>query len=223
MNDVPPALPYLEVGAPREEAELCVLLMHGLGANGHDFEDVGVALSQAALPGKWRFVLPHAPELPVTINLGMQMPAWYDILDLSQPREVDWGTVAESHAAIDAMIDAEPAARLVLAGFSQGAAMALHAGLRRQDRVAGILAMSGYLLEGDGFPCPAKSADFPIGMFHGSDDPVVQLAAAEQAKASLGEAGFSPTLKVYTGMDHSVCDEELRDVFAWLSGVAKAG
>ncbi len=210
-----PLLPHLEIGAPRQEAEMCVVLMHGLGADGHDFEDVAEAISRAALPRRWRFILPHAPEQPVTINMGMVMPAWYDILDLSESRRVNWGTVATSAVAIESLIAREEAAKLVLAGFSQGAAMALHVGLRNQGAVAGILAMSGYLLIADDHPCPQKAVDIPIGLFHGADDPVVPVGAARQAAAVLGQEGYAPTLKIYDGLGHGVADEELRDVFAW--------
>ncbi len=213
-------LPFLEFGAPRGEAELCVLLMHGLGADGHDFADVARILSDAAAPRKWRFVLPHAPEMPVTINMGMRMPAWYDIIDLAQPRAVDWETVKESETRIEALIAREPAAKLVLAGFSQGGAMSLHVGLRTERALAGILVMSGYLLESDAHPCPEKSTPVPlIGVFHGSDDPVVPLTAAERSMEVLVGAGYAPTLKVYRGMEHSLCDEEIRDVFGWLAQV----
>ena len=214
-----PSLPCLEIGASQEQAEVCVVLMHGLGADGHDFADVAQAISQAALPQKWRFVLPHAPVQAVTINMGMRMPAWYDIVDLSHPREVNWETVEESHESIEALIDVEPAPQLILAGFSQGAAMALHVGLRRSTPPAGILMMSGYLLESDARPCPKKSCEIPIGLFHGSADPVVPFSAAEQTFKSLTAAGYAPSLKVYDGMEHSVCDEEIRDVFAWLGSV----
>ncbi len=212
-------LPVLEVGAPREEAELSVILMHGLGADGHDFADVAEMLCRAAEPRRWRFVLPHSRSRPVTINLGMVMPAWYDILDLSQPREVNWETVGESTREIEALIARESADRIVLAGFSQGAAMALHVGLRHQDSIAGILMMSGYLLVNDAHPCPEKTGDFPIGIFHGSEDPVVPVEAARQTVPVLEKRGFSPTLKVYDGLEHSVSQEEVRDVFHWLERV----
>ena len=149
--------------------------------------------------------------------MGMVMPAWYDILDMSQPREVNWDSVEESHKRIETLAENEPAPKLVLAGFSQGAAMALHVGLRRQASLAGILVMSGYLLENGEHPCPDKAADFPIAIFHGSTDPVVPLAAAQQSMATLGAKGYSPSFRVYDGMEHSLCDEEIRDVFAWLS------
>lgn len=211
-----PLLPYLEVGAPLAEAELSVLLMHGLGADGHDFEGVAEALARAAAPRKWRFVLPHAPVRPVTINMGMAMPAWYDILDLSASREVDWGTVGEGARAIEALLAREGAEKVVLAGFSQGAAMALHVGLRNQAATAGILAMSGYLLVADEHPCPEREADFPIGIFHGLEDPVVPVEAARQAASALEASGYAPDLRLYENLDHGVSDDELRDVFAWL-------
>ena len=149
-------LSCLEIGAANEDADLCVIMMHGLGADGHDFADVAAAICKAALPERWRFVLPHAPVQPVTINMGMRMPAWYDILDMSHPRDVNWDLVVESQTGIEALIEQEPAPKLVLAGFSQGAAMALHVGLRRATPIAGILMMSGYLLESDAHPCPKK-------------------------------------------------------------------
>jgi len=214
--DQDPLLPRLEIGAPRDEAELSVILMHGLGADGYDFADVANALSETALPRRWRFVLPHAPQQAVTINAGMRMPAWYDILDLSQPRAVDWDTVEASRRQIDALVEDERAAKIVLAGFSQGGAMALHVGLRRQASIAGIIAMSGYLLESEALPCPARGADFPIALFHGDRDAVVLPLAAERSLHALSLAGHAPTLKIYEGMEHSVCDAEIRDVFAWL-------
>jgi len=217
MNDL---LPHLEIGASREDAETTVLLMHGLGADGHDFADVAEILCRSAAPKKWRFVLPHAPEMPVTINMGMRMPAWYDILDMSQPREVDWESVAKSQAAIVALMETEAAEKIVLAGFSQGAAMAMHVGLRTERPIAGILMMSGYLLESEGQPCPKTTPESPpIGIFHGSADQVVPLSAAERTQDALADAGFSPTMKIYQGMEHSVCDEEVRDVFEWLGKI----
>jgi phospholipase/carboxylesterase len=208
--------PMLEIGATNDEAQLSVILMHGLGADGHDFADVATALSDAALPSKWRFVLPHAPEQAVTINMGMTMPAWYDIIELDHPRSVNWETVEESCRAIERLLEGERAEKIVLAGFSQGAAMALHVGLRRQSEVAGVLMMSGYLLESEEHPCPKKSSDIPIGIFHGSEDPVVPFKAAEDALAELDAGGYSTLFKAYQGMEHSLCDEEIRDAFEWL-------
>lgn len=212
----PEELSYLEIGASSEEAELCVILMHGLGANGHDFEDVAAMLCEAATPKRWRFILPHAPDIPVTINMGMNMPAWYDILDLSHPREVNWDTIATSQQQIESLMKHETAEKMILAGFSQGAAMALQVGLRHQDQLSGVLLMSGYLLESATHPVPPCETDLPIGIFHGSHDEVVPIHSAETTVLSLNAAGYSPTFKSYTGLAHSVSDEEIRDVFEWL-------
>ena len=202
---------------------MSVILMHGLGADGHDFADVAEALSGAAAPRKWRFVLPHAPIQAVTINMGMKMPAWYDILDMSQPREVNWETVEKGALAVEALLARESAGKIVLAGFSQGAALGLHVGLRNQDSIAGILMMSGYLLVSDAHPCPKNAGDFPIGIFHGNADPVVPAAAAEQTVAVLEQNGYAPTIQVYQGLEHSVFEDELRDVFGWLNQVCPIG
>lgn len=212
-------LPHLEFGAENNEADLTVILMHGLGASGHDFEDVAMYLADAAKPAQWRFVLPHAPVQPVTINMGMEMPAWYDILDMSHPRMVNWDTVDASLAHIEAMIKNESASKIVLAGFSQGGAMALHVGLRNQESIVGILAMSGYLLEDDGHPCPGKETDLPIGIFHGEMDDVVPAIAARQSIKTLESKKYEPSSKFYPGLPHSVSMDEIEDVFSWLKKV----
>ncbi|MGB6221091.1 alpha/beta hydrolase [Haloferula sp.] len=210
------ALQCLEIGADKANADLCVILMHGLGADGHDFEDVARMLCQAALPSRWRFVLPHAPSIPVTINGGAPMPAWYDILDLSHPREVDWKTVAASQQQIESLITAEAGPKIILAGFSQGAAMALHVGLRHQSKIVGVLAMSGYLLLSEDHPVPSCKGPLPISILHGNADDVVPIKAAEEALNSLKMAGYAPTFKSYIALGHSVAQEEVRDVFEWL-------
>lgn len=209
-------LPHLEIGASPEEAEVSVILMHGLGADGHDFADVAEMFSRAAEPRKWRFVLPHAPSQPVTVNMGMVMPAWYDILDMSHPRQVNWETVEAGAKAVEAFLERESGKKIVLAGFSQGAAIALHVGLRHQESIAGVLMMSGYLLFSDEHPCPEKSADFPIGLFHGSEDPMIPAAAAQETVKMLEGKGFAPSINIYPGLQHSLSEEEIRDVFAWL-------
>ena len=210
-------LAVLEIGAGREEAELTVILMHGLGANGEDFADVAHVLSRSALPQKWRFVLPHAKEIPVTINNGMIMPAWYDIISLTHPREVDWDTVADCQQEIEALMKEEKAPRLILAGFSQGAAMALHIGLRNQSKVDAVLMMSGYLVESEERPAPVSECDLPIAIFHGQEDEVVPLEAADTTLTSLRSAGYAPSFQSYPGLPHSVSQEEVRDVFNWLT------
>ena len=225
MPEVNPTDPgCLEIGASREDADLCVILMHGLGADAHDFEDVAKMLCEAASPRRWRFVLPNAELLPVTINMGMTMPAWYDILDMSHPRDVDWATVEASQARIESLMAAEREdARIILAGFSQGAAMALHVGLRNASRTNGIALMSGYLLESEERPAPAGNGSLPIGIFHGTDDAVVPITAAETTVESLRNAGHKPSFKQYPGLPHSVSQEEIRDLFQWLSEHGVAG
>ena len=212
-----PKLKTLEIGAGREEAELSIILMHGLGATGEDFADVAHVLSRSALPQKWRFVLPHAGEIPVTINNGMTMPAWYDIISLTHPREVDWDTVDRCQRQIEDLIKIERAPRMILAGFSQGAAMALHVGLRNQSKIKGVLMMSGYLVESKERPAPAPDSDLPIAICHGQEDEVVPLEAAETTLASLKAVGYEPTYKSYPGLPHSVSQEEIEDVFDWLA------
>lgn len=217
------SLPCLEIGAARDEAEFSVILMHGLGADASDFADVAEMFCATSQPRRWRFVLPNAPVQPVTINMGMRMPAWYDIFDLSQPRAVNWATVTDSARALEALVARESARKVVLAGFSQGAAMALHVGLRHQERIAGVLLMSGYLLEGEDQACPPKSdsKNLPVAIFHGSADPVVTADAATAAVEVLEKNGYAPSLKIYPGLEHSVSDEELRDVFDWLEALSR--
>lgn len=218
----PTQLPYLEVGASRAEAELTVIWMHGLGADGYDFQDVTQALSRVAAPQRWRFVLPHAKELPITISTGLQMPAWYDIISLSQPREVDWSTVAQSQAMIEELISAEPASRLVLAGFSQGAAMALHVGLQHQTHLAGILVLSGYLLENAEHPVAPCNSSVPIRILHGQEDDVVPPSAAAAAATALQGVGYNLEITTYEGLGHSVNEQEIQAVLAWLQERANA-
>lgn len=214
MSESP--LSTIEIGATREEADLTIILMHGLGADGHDFADVAETLSKTALSRSWRFILPHAGSIPVTINNGMTMPAWYDIISLTHPREVDWDTVHHGQAQIETLMTQESANPLLLAGFSQGAAMALHVGLRNQSKITGILMMSGYLLESPEHPAPAPEQNLPIAIFHGQDDDVVPLKAAETTLSILRSTGYDPSYQTYPGLPHSVSQEEVHDAFDWL-------
>ena len=195
---------------------MSVILMHGLGATGEDFADVAHVLSRSALPRKWRFVLPHAEEIPVTLNGGMTMPAWYDIYSVEHPREVDWDTVARGQRQIEELIKAEQATKIILAGFSQGGAMALHVGLRNQSLIDGILAMSGYLLESEDKRPPVSEGELPIAIHHGQVDEVVPYRAADVALTSLRAAGYEPVFHSHAGLGHSVSQEEVEQVFEWL-------
>ena len=199
-----------------------VIWLHGLGADGNDFASIIPALQLPKTP--IRFVFPHAPVQPVTINGGMRMRAWYDISDGAIRREDEAG-VRASQGLIEALIAREKergtaAERLVLAGFSQGGAIALQTGLRHAERIAGIMALSTYLPIADKFPAEAGTAnrDVPIFMAHGSYDPVIPLARAEQSRGILQSLGYAVEWREYP-MPHSVCPEEVTDIGAWLRKV----
>ena len=199
-----------------------IVWLHGLGADGNDFAPIVPALKlpKAAI----RFVFPHAPVQPVTINGGMRMRAWYDITDGAIRRE-DEGGVRASQKLIEALIAREKARgtaanRLVLAGFSQGGAIALQTGLRHSERIAGIMALSTYLPIAEKFSAEASSAnrEVPIFMAHGSYDPVIPLARAEQSRGLLQSLGYAVEWREYP-MPHSVSPEEVADIGAWLCKV----
>lgn len=198
-----------------------ILVLHGLGADGFDFVPICGELDLRAL-GAVRFVFPHAPERPVTINGGYVMRAWYDILVTDLVRREDEAGLRESQAAIAALIDAErkrgvPAHRIVVAGFSQGCAMALMTALRYPERLAGAVGLSGYL------PLAATTAaerstanaDLPIFMAHGSEDTIVVPARGTASRDTLRALGHEVQWHEYP-MPHSVCMEEIRDLNAWL-------
>jgi len=199
-----------------------IIWLHGLGADGNDFAPV---VPELRLPeGAIRFVFPHAPVQPVTINGGMRMRAWYDIMDGADRREDERG-VRASQALIETLIGREKergtkAQRLVLAGFSQGGAIALQTGLRHPERIAGIMALSTYVPVGEKLAAEASTAnrDVPIFMAHGSYDPIIPLVRAEQSRKLLESLGYPVEWREY-GMPHSVCPEELADIGAWLGKV----
>ena len=212
----------LEPGRP---ADAAVIWLHGLGASGHDFPPV---VAELGLPEDHavRFVFPHAPRIPVTINGGMVMPAWYDILNMDfDQRRVDEDGVRASAARLEDLVARErdrgiPAARTVLAGFSQGGAIALHAGLRHPERLAGVLALSTYLaVDGDAEDERAASnLDVPILQCHGSQDPMVPMTKGEAARDRLRELGYGVEWEDYP-MQHQVCMEEIERIGAWLRRV----
>jgi len=202
-----------------------VIWLHGLGADGHDFEAIVPELDLPAVP--IRFVFPHAPMQPVTINAGMVMRAWYDVSDTEIRREDEAG-VRASQARLEALIEREKergtsASRLLLAGFSQGGAVALHTGLRHRERLAGIMALSCYLPIADKFVAEAHAANrgVPIFMAHGTLDPVVAPPRAAQSRDLLEREGYTVEWHDYR-MPHSVCPDEIRDIGAWLRRVLAA-
>jgi phospholipase/carboxylesterase len=201
-----------------------VIWLHGLGADGGDFAALVPELDLSRCP-PIRFIFPHAPGLPVTINGGYVMPAWYDIRGSDLISQQDDVGIQTSELAICALINQElargiPATRIVLAGFSQGCAMALHTGLRFPQKLAGIVALSGYLPLADRFAAErsAANASTPIFMAHGSQDPVVLPARGEASRDLLTKLGYAVQWHTYP-MPHSVHPREIADISAFLTDV----
>jgi phospholipase/carboxylesterase len=201
-----------------------VIWLHGLGADGHDFAPI---VPELRLPASIavRFVFPHATVQPVTINGGMAMRSWYDILTPQFVKREDAAGIRESEQAILALIAREnargvPSSNIVLAGFSQGCAMTLHTGIRTPFKLAGLMGLSGYLPLGDLAQAEHHSAnlDTPIFLAHGTYDPVVAPERAEVSRAKLQELGYQVQWHTYP-MPHSVCPEEISDISQFLQSV----
>lgn len=201
-----------------------VIWMHGLGADGHDFEPI---VPELVRPGEraLRFVFPHAPVRPITINNGYAMRAWYDIVGIDRQSRQDETGIRASDAAIRALIRREnergiPTDRIVLAGFSQGAAMAMFSGTRYPEKLAGIIALSGYLLLAPKFDAERTNANqtVPIFLAHGTEDPVVALQLGEDTHQLLLATQYSVEWHTYP-MGHAVCPEEIADIAEWLRRV----
>jgi len=196
-----------------------VIWLHGLGADGHDFEPI---VPELELDRPVRFVFPHAPVRPVTLNQGMRMRAWYDILQLGGGPEDEAG-IRASQKLVEAMIAEEKKrgmGAIVLAGFSQGGAIVLQTALRHAQRLAGVLALSTYLplhatLEAERSPA---NRDLPIFMAHGQYDDIIPLARAEQSRKMLERLGYPVQWHVYP-MPHSVSPEEIAAISAFLRGI----
>ena len=201
-----------------------ILIMHGLGADGRDFLPIAEQLDLSSV-GPVRFVFPSAPVMPVTINGGYQMPAWYDILGADLVQREDEKGLRQSQAAIDALIEREKsrgiaANRIVVAGFSQGCALALMTGLRHRERLAGVMGLSGYLplaatLAKERSPA---SQGMPIFMAHGKHDGVIPISRAAASRDVLTGLGYAVDWHEYA-MEHSVCLEEIGDMTGWLKRV----
>ncbi|MES2534632.1 MAG: alpha/beta hydrolase [Pseudomonadota bacterium] len=201
-----------------------VIWMHGLGADGSDFVPIVRELDLGGCP-PIRFIFPHAPTMPVTVNGGYIMRAWYDILGPDLVRREDEKGLRASQAAIEQLIAQEKsrgiaADRIVLAGFSQGCAMALQTGLRHPEKLAGLLCLSGYVpiyatVETERH---SKNHDTPIFMAHGRNDPVIPINRAEQSRDLLQALGHPVEWHEYT-MQHAVCPQEIDDIGAWFRRV----
>lgn len=202
----------------------CVIWLHGLGDSGHGFAPI---VPELKLPESMavKFIFPHAPERPVTINGGMRMRAWYDIKSLDFNSRADLSGVEESAEQVSALIDAQiasgiPANRIVLAGFSQGGVIALHLAPRLDKELAGVMALSTYLCEPSLLGEQAKESNRHIPFFfaHGNQDEVVPMFMGNAAYKTLKDNGFNATWKSYT-MQHNVCMQEVNDISAWLQNV----
>ena len=198
-----------------------LIVLHGLGADGNDFVPICDELDLGAI-GPVRFVFPHAPVRPVTINGGMAMRAWYDILGTDIARREDEAGLRESLVAVQALIERErargiDASRIVLMGFSQGCAMTLLSGLRHSERLAGLVGLSGYLPLAASTAAERSAANqgLPIFMAHGRMDPVIPIARAIDSRDALQLLGYPVEWHEYP-MPHSVCAEEIADLNAWL-------
>lgn len=220
------ALPLLETIelSTTEHPDAAVIWLHGLGADGNDFVPIVRELDLSGCGGI-RFVFPHAATMPVTINGGYVMRAWYDILSRDLVRKEDEAGLRNSEARIAQLIEREiargiPASRIVLAGFSQGCAMTLQTGLRYPQALAGMLCLSGYLpLAGTvGTERHAVNQQTPIFLGHGRSDGVVTIDRAESSRDQLLELGYAVEWHDYL-MQHSVCEEEIVDIGHWLRRV----
>ena len=199
-----------------------VIWLHGLGASGHDFEPVvpqlGLSDDMAV-----RFLFPHAPQRPVTINGGMVMPAWYDILEMSLERKVDIAQIEESSQQIRDLISREiergvSLEHIVIAGFSQGGAVAYHVALNYPERLAGLMTLSTYLATNDNIRYSEANKDMPILIEHGTHDPVVPVVLGKQAQQLLSEKGYNVAYHTYP-MAHQVCMPQIQNIGKWLNNI----
>ncbi len=217
-------LPCVEI-EPTEPATASVIWLHGLGADGHDFEPI---VPELRLPKTLpvRFIFPHAPSIPVTINGGMVMPAWFDIRGMDLDTAVGEDDIQTSVAATRALIEREiargiPSERIVLAGFSQGGTVVLHTALSHPEKLAGLMVLSSFFAaQGALEPHPANR-DIPIHVFHGTEDPMAPESLGQQTVAALQRLGYAPDYKTYP-MPHAVCPEEISDISDWLQRLLRA-
>jgi phospholipase/carboxylesterase len=219
-------LPAVELEPPSHvgPARSSVIWLHGLGADGNDFVPIVPALGlDERLPV--RFVFPHAPKIPVSINMGFVMPAWYDIGDIDLEKRHDQAGVRRSAAAVTRLIEREnargvPTSRIVLAGFSQGGAIALFTGVRHPEKLAGIIGLSTYMVLGDSLGAEASPAnrDTPILMCHGTQDAMVGISRGRKSAEALAAAGYRVAWHEYR-MQHEVVLEEIRVVGEFLTAV----
>ncbi|MFV2060827.1 MAG: alpha/beta hydrolase [Gammaproteobacteria bacterium] len=218
-------LPHIKTGS--DDAEFSVIWMHGLGADGYDFEPI---IPELGLSDNYkiRFILPHAPTQAVTINGGMEMPSWYDILDSAKiDAQQDTKGIHQAADYIKAFINNEiaqgiPAKNIFLVGFSQGGVVALQTGLRYPEKLAGILALSTYLPLPDTLPSELNAAnkDTPLMMTHGLYDQVIPIAIGQHSRDLIEQAGVKIEWHEYP-MEHAVIPEEIEDMSKWFKNIIK--
>lgn len=211
-------LPCVEI-EPAMPATASVIWLHGLGADGHDFEPI---VPELRLPRDLaiRFVFPHAPQIPVTVNHGYVMPAWYDIHEFGTERKFNVAQLLASAAAVHALIDRElergvPADRILLAGFSQGGAVNYQAGLTYDKPLAGMIALSTYFPTAEAIEVHPANAQLPIMICHGTADDVLPISMAMNSKRNLEKLNLAPEFHSYL-MAHSVCPDEIAHISAFI-------
>jgi len=217
-------LPCIEI-EPQTTANASVIWLHGLGADGHDFEPIAKELD---LPDSLaiRFIFPHAPSMPVTINNGMVMPAWYDILAMAIDETVDIKGIRVSAEKINQLIEREitrgiPSDRIIVAGFSQGGAVAYECALSYPKKLGGLLALSTYYATYNDIQYSPVNQDIPIHICHGTGDEIVPEVLGQRAIKRLKDKAYSPTYTSYP-MQHNVCIEEIDEISMWLQKVLKS-
>lgn len=219
-------LPFEIIETQPENIDACVIWLHGLGASGHDFVPV---VPELQLPASMavRFVFPHAPAIAVTINGGMVMPAWYDILAMAgAERQLDTAQLMASVDAVAALIADQreqgiASERIVLAGFSQGGAVAYQLALSYPEPLAGLMTMSTYFPTSETLVPSPTNAALPVHVFHGSRDPMVPEGMGLDSVAALKALGYAPEYKSYA-MAHELCLAQIQDISQWLQGVLSA-
>ena len=213
-------LPCVEVETA-DSPDAAIIWLHGLGADGHDFEGV---IPELRLPQgtAWRFIFPHAPSIPVTVNNGYVMPAWYDILEMDLDRRVDTAQLRDSADAVGKLLERElergvAAERIIIAGFSQGGAVAYELALSYPQRLAGLMALSSYFATADSIALSEANRDLPVFIAHGRFDPVVPEMLGRRSYDHLQSLNYPCEFRDYP-MEHSVNLEEIQDISAWLQG-----
>ena len=206
---------------PSQTVDSAVIWLHGLGASGHDFEPVLPLLELDSQTT--RFIFPHAPQIPVTVNGGISMPAWYDIEHMDIDRTIDVSGISRSADRVDKIVQIQmdegiPANRIILVGFSQGGAVALYAGVRSKKCLAGVLSLSAYWVGAqDSNLMPGRAPEgLPIEIHHGTLDPVVPYVLGEQARDALSALGYPVTFQAFA-MPHSVVPEQLQAIGQWMA------